>query len=146
MSAAFPRPAVFTATLGLASPEQDGMSLREYFAAHAPAVPDWFEPFAGNEPSIPSKLDRAEAMPQVPGFAALSQDHRNYLMAWATSGGDHWDAPEDVEVFTEAAWKLIEQREAEIREAKQRLAAQRFFRWRWYYADQMLAALDGRTA
>jgi hypothetical protein len=30
---AFPRPAVFTATHGLASPEQDGMTLRDYFAA-----------------------------------------------------------------------------------------------------------------
>ena len=32
---AFPRPAVFTATLGLASIEQDGMTLRDYFAAKA---------------------------------------------------------------------------------------------------------------
>ena len=32
---AFPRPAVFTVTHGLASVEQDGMSLRDYFAAKA---------------------------------------------------------------------------------------------------------------
>ena len=32
---AFPRPAVFTQTHGLASPEQDGMTLRDYFAAKA---------------------------------------------------------------------------------------------------------------
>lgn len=34
---AFPRPAVFTATQGLASPEKDGMSLRDYMAIHASA-------------------------------------------------------------------------------------------------------------
>ena len=32
---AFPRPAVFTQALGLASVEQDGMTLRDYFAAKA---------------------------------------------------------------------------------------------------------------
>ena len=32
---AFPRPAVFTAALGLASTEQEGMTLRDYFAAKA---------------------------------------------------------------------------------------------------------------
>ena len=32
---AFPRPAVFTKTHGLASVEQDGMTLRDYFAAKA---------------------------------------------------------------------------------------------------------------
>ena len=32
---AFPRPAVFTQTHGLASPEQDGMTLRDYFASKA---------------------------------------------------------------------------------------------------------------
>jgi hypothetical protein len=32
---AFPRPAVFTAVNGLASVEQDGMTLRDYFAAEA---------------------------------------------------------------------------------------------------------------
>lgn len=34
--AAFPRPAVFTEVLGLASPELDGMSLRDYFATNLP--------------------------------------------------------------------------------------------------------------
>ena len=32
---AFPRPAVFTQTHGLTSVEQDGMTLRDYFAAKA---------------------------------------------------------------------------------------------------------------
>jgi hypothetical protein len=32
---AFPRPAVYTQSHGLASPEQDGMSLRDYFASKA---------------------------------------------------------------------------------------------------------------
>jgi hypothetical protein len=32
---AFPRPAVFTQVHGLASVEQDGMTLRDYFAAKA---------------------------------------------------------------------------------------------------------------
>lgn len=32
---AFPRPAVFTGAQGLASIEQDGMTLRDYFAAKA---------------------------------------------------------------------------------------------------------------
>ena len=32
---AFPRPAVFTEVHGLASVEQDGMTLRDYFAAKA---------------------------------------------------------------------------------------------------------------
>lgn len=32
---AFPRPAVFTQALGLASTEQSGMTLRDYFAAKA---------------------------------------------------------------------------------------------------------------
>jgi hypothetical protein len=40
---AFPRPAVFTQTHGLASPEQDGMTLRDYFAAKAmhDVMADW---------------------------------------------------------------------------------------------------------
>ena len=35
---AFPRPAVFTPTHALASVEQDGMTLRDYFAAKAIVV------------------------------------------------------------------------------------------------------------
>jgi hypothetical protein len=38
---AFPRPAVFTAVHGLVSVEQDGMTLRDYFAAKAIPFIQW---------------------------------------------------------------------------------------------------------
>lgn len=48
---AFSRPAVFTEVLGLASVEQDGMTLRDYFAAHAPITwqdaIEWLDTYGG---------------------------------------------------------------------------------------------------
>jgi hypothetical protein len=72
-----------------------GMTLRDYFAAHAPAVPDWFK----HEPTSP--------MPHIVAGNETMREHVESKMIYN-------------------AW---------VNEQK----AFKFFAWRTFYADAMLA-------
>lgn len=88
-----------------------GMSLRAYFAAHAPAtVPDWFKP--AGLPPLPKK-------PEEPGPArlkALTEDQRKNVL--------------DRHAFELAAW-------TEVSDARE---CQRAAQWPWAWADLALGA------
>lgn len=115
-----------------------GMSLRSYFAAHAPAVPEWFEPFTGKEPSIPPQLQRLEALQSLASFAALPEEDVEYVTRWCDADGS-WNLAPRLHYLITESWDLIEAREIEIRRVKGLIHQTRFFKWRWHYADMMLA-------
>ena len=123
---AFPRP------LGSISGEewstaQEGMSLRDYFAAHAPPVPDWF---MAKEPDY-------AALPLPAGFF----DDKEKLEAWR----GHGDYLNDKDIKPE--WL------AEFQDRKERIRAHRvehdavvvrfrfarLAKWAFTYATEMVA-------
>jgi hypothetical protein len=115
-----------------------GMTLRDYFAAHAPEVPEWFK-FA--TPPLPTPLHYSVALTMVPGYRDLYDRDRNTLRTWMSDGS--YDIEPPLQAIGDAAHRLIAERNLQMQEAMRANAAGRFFAWRWYYADQMLA---GRSA
>jgi len=105
------------------------MNDRDYFAAHAPyQIPEWFRFDAGNNmprvPDAPSHwgaaqstefLDLKEERSRV---VDVSMEVAEFYARWLEARGKH------------AAWR------DQMRERK-------YFAWRWYYADQMIANRRG---
>lgn len=95
------------------SNDSNGMSLRDYFAAHAPRkIPDWFEP------KLTPLPERDPCWEWCEGCKSDSD----------CEGGKHCK-------------ELIEfnQHTARIRKLQQ---VERYSKWRWHYADLMLAERD----
>lgn len=127
-----------------------GMTLRDWFASHAPAeIPKWFEVEAD---PLPAKPD-----PQAFGFGG---EHLRAAQQWMRddAGADlisfmpshdglrmpksmHWDP------YPQSLIEQCRQFQAACRAWSQTVADQqrnhqvkKYFAWRWYYAQQMLAA------
>ena len=103
----------------------NGMELRDYLAAHAPAIPEWFR-LASNErcppaPSVPAYFDTA----QRAEFVSLKDGQLwpDQARAEVREFYEVWRAQKDVQDL----WRN------HMRERK-------FFAWRYHYADQMMAA------
>lgn len=101
----------------------DGMSLRQWYAAHAPAVPEWF------------RCEFDELVPKVPPVpihwtAELRSDFALLREGGIEAAGAH----EDVREF----WKLYEPARARLDAWRNRMREKKFFKWRWHYADMML--------
>lgn len=99
-----------------------GMSTRDYFAAHAPAMPDWFnwknpEPF----PAAP-RADKE-----------LSQEHYQQWQGLGDYLEDHEVAPE-VLAFRERRDDIL----AKQATWNQHDSFGKFTAWRWAYADAMV--------
>jgi hypothetical protein len=109
----------------------DGMNLRQYYAAHAPAeIPDWFEfTPATPRPAMPDK------------FTELTDEQRNQL-----EGLGDWleETQVDLEVV-EFARRLQKARE-ETKAWHLAKESGRYIAWRWHYADMMLSGGAGFTA
>lgn len=106
----------------------EAMSLRDYFAAHAPAVPDWFEPTMPEAPKHPA-LESADAW-------GLTDDQRELARQWRLD--PHWDADETDSAllpFCEA-FRDYWDASAGFQDEKTR---QRLAQWPWFYADMVLA-------
>lgn len=111
----------------------DGMTLREYFAAHAPAnVPTWFQ----HQP--PAKTHGDPPMPKVPEPPRDQAEGETYTDFTSRRA-------EMVEVYnaafqalkpTRAMWVL--QEAAWVR----RDCMARLVQWRWAYAEAMVAASE----
>lgn len=108
---------------GQANDCNEGMTLRDYFAVRAPVnIPYWF------------KHRRPEATyPPMPDVKELDEAHRKTAEDWIEDPA--FDLPEEIFFFGEkvtahraghAEW-LDTDRDA------------RYFQWRFYYADSMLA-------
>jgi hypothetical protein len=122
---AFPRP--MGSTTGRFNSSQEGMTLRDYFAASAPGeIPAWFKHAPAQErPTIP-----------VPHEALTEEQYKEWegLGDWlnpedASAEVRDFDAKYQVARETDAAWGVEQQ-------------VARYFAWRVFYAEQMIAALS----
>lgn len=102
----------------------EGMTLRDYFATHAPtSIPIWFthvEPSKDNLPAMPDHLQ-------------LDEVHQKIARDWEED--PVYDLPEELTWYGE---KVFAYRHAWALWRDENSAA-RFFQWRWHYADGMLA-------
>jgi hypothetical protein len=104
-----------------------GMTLRDYFAAHAPAeIPTWF-----------THVELAKTFPPMPEVEELDETHHKIAGDWRRDGC--FDLPEEIAWWGEkvvahrtgkASWEDLNRRE-------------RYVQWRWAYADMMLAERGG---
>lgn len=115
--------------------DRGGMTLRDYFAAHAPVeIPQWFQitdfPPLPAEPAVPEGLSergaklardwRNDPIFELSNYAAdneLPASDEPLLAAYASAMEAWWDAKEEHGRDKEAA---------------------RFFSWRWHYAAMMV--------
>lgn len=102
-----------------------GMTLRDYFAAKAPTVPDWFKHEATKPrpvlPDVPAHFTAKER----DELSQMSENLVNIIGSKSLAVESFWDHLGDVKREIDA-WRN-EQREL------------KFFKWSWYYADMMLA-------
>jgi hypothetical protein len=109
-------------------------SLRDHFAAHAPEVPPWFR-----WANLPVGLSITDALRLQPGYLSLSMQDIETLRLSDNDGVlELDDLPTHLHAIAAAANKAS--RESwEARSAAEKVREpERFFAWRWYYADQML--------
>ncbi len=105
---------------------ESGLSKREYFAAHAPEIPEWF---TGKSLDKPKEPKHWEEMPDG------SPDKR-ILMNWHRD--PCYDLPDHLKYYQEA-W---EGHSVMMGEWDRMNVQLRYFQWRVYYADNMLAELE----
>jgi hypothetical protein len=103
--------------------DHPGMTMRQWYAAHAPNAPEWFrldvEDMPTKIPAVPENWDAAERAE----FAMIKE---GTLPPAAAS--------DDVQVF----WKRYEQARLRAEAWRQEMRQKKFFAWRWFYADMML--------
>jgi hypothetical protein len=110
----------------------EGMSLRDWFATHAPEAPDWF---VYTDPDVPAQLSPREALNQTTGYSMLSKDEQETLYRWVRDGD--WDIDSN-EAIGLAAKALLDTNKAERDKALRARNFNRYFAWRWFYARYML--------
>lgn len=115
MKSAFPHPDGY-----------EGMSLREYFAAHAPTeIPAWFH-----------YTKPPKDFPKHPSLDEISTDendpHRREVDSWLQD--PIYDLPEELQWFANKVKAHYDGKEC-WEQAAQRA---RYFQWRWAYADAMI--------
>jgi hypothetical protein len=98
-----------------------GMSLRQYYAAHAPAVPDWF------------KYNHDERPPS-PHLSELTFDQAVQFKMWMSLRPPKEPLDPAVKDFIERKKSSKE----ELDEWRDRMREAKFFAWRWHYADMMM--------
>lgn len=109
--------------------DHPGMSLRDYFAAHAPAKPQrWFVPVMPDMPQIPEvPEERLEAY-----YRWIGDGEKNSLLQQAPA----W------------AQELYEKRHAASKAVegwRREYEKQRYIQWPWAWADHMLAGRDKKN-
>jgi hypothetical protein len=101
-----------------------GISKREYFAARAPKIPDWFTYTpTGELPILPSWQDLPEG------------EHKEIIREWQCD--PIYDLPEELMWFQKKLEAAVKERDDWHNEQY----AERFFQWRVFYADRMLQQL-----
>lgn len=103
---------------------EPGMSIRQWFAAHAPTeIPHWFE----HEPPSRASIPRLVTVDDV-----TLPEHKKIVKDWLCDAV--CDLPEELTWFVDMRLAYSEAFDAWERE---NLRA-RYFQWRWFYADAML--------
>lgn len=116
-------------TGGPAFPQQDdatgweGMTLRDYFIAHAPAEPqEWFEPVMPTRPAPVEVLQN------------LTQNERDQLEGW----GDYYSTSEITEPRIKAYCEARDQYNAEQKAWNRLELRERYIQWPAAWADAMI--------
>jgi hypothetical protein len=118
---AFPQPVAADSDGRLHYTEMPGMSLRAYFAAHAPEVPHWFEHVA---PAMGFKQPPTiEDLPEELKDAA--RDFLDSEEEQAPAGLEDWFEARKAGYAARAKWQ-----------SENHMA--RLTQWRWAYADAMM--------
>jgi hypothetical protein len=101
-----------------------GLTLLDYFAARAPIdIPDWFK---HREPEY--------TVPPRPNYMALAtKEHQDIALDWQRD--PCFDLPEELAWFGE----MMKTYRNAIAERDELNRVARFFQWRWYYANAMIA-------
>jgi hypothetical protein len=113
--------------------------LREYFAAHAPAeIPKWF-PWPSDVP-LPDDKEAIEFAREDPRWTALAMaDRRRVVRVLEGGGAGEKPGSETINAIAdEALAKYREYDRHRTAAANERIRV-RYIRWRWTYADMMLA-------
>jgi hypothetical protein len=122
---AFARTAAWSPAGTSISKSQEGMALRQYYAAHAPAMPAWFEP--------PRKTPK----PDLPsGGRALGLSGHELEQFNGLRNGTTTEQQVDLRVL--AVYRDFQRAEGALASWTIQGEEERFFAWRWHYADQML--------
>lgn len=104
--------------------------IRRYYAAHAPAAPEWFRLKTGDIPpkipAVPDNWDTAERAE----FAMIKEGTLQPAAAC-----------DDVQVF----WNRFEPARLRAEAWRDEMRQKKFFAWRWYYADMMLETERGES-
>lgn len=122
--------------------DPDDQTLRDYFAAHAPQPPDWFQPLMEPRPQIP-------AIP--PG---LSDEAAHLCDSWRcdphyvdleVSAAKRGFGPTEILAMQAWARDVLEAEKAMVAYDRRRLV-ERTIQWPWHYADLMLRARERNVA
>lgn len=101
---------------------QMGLTKREYFAAKAPAVPDWF-------------IHKQPIKPQRPQFNGTPDDDK-LIRNWHNDGFE--DLPDHLQWYADEWIKYQDERQMWEKENQKA----RFFQWSTYYADALIEQLN----
>lgn len=122
---AFPVNEEITDRIDMGTKIYTGVTKLEFFACNAPnEIPGWFEHVAPEKNITP--MPRWQDTPKV---------HHDYIKAWFM---DNQELPEELHWFG-VQYKKYEKEEREYRHADN---GARYFQWRRYYAEQLLAELS----
>lgn len=103
-----------------------GLSIWQYYAAHTPAIPNWFMPEGASE---------EDEAPSIPSTHGLNEFHKRQLAMVLADQLDRNDADLQVRSFLH---KFDEAKDGKDT-VKRRTLERRFFAWRKYYADMMVS-------
>lgn len=116
-----------------------GATLRDYFAARAPEVPEWYRP--AQLPPLPPILSNQAALALQPAYAELPEHNKLQLSEWMRD--DSWDLDDAVAAIGKAAKDAIAASVTARTAAGNAAETYRFIAWRWRYADLMLHGRAG---
>lgn len=120
---ALPRAAAWSPGGSSASDAQEGLSLRQWYATHAPDVPQWF------------RLDTEDLPPKVPAVPENWDAAERAEFAMIKEGTLPMEAAcDDVQIF----WRRYEPARVRAEAWREEMRQKKFFAWRWHYADMML--------
>ena len=110
-------------------------SLLDYHAAHAPEVPEWFEPTIRQRPYPPMTFETFKSQ--------LSEEDRYMVTHYWDDEGDCWAkyVPKELEDKVKYYFADWAQRSGELKHWKQDYEVQRIVQWRRLYAIEMINAL-----
>jgi len=103
---------------------------RRYYAAHAPAMPDWFvQKHSDDKPTLPDGSD----------LQASDREQFGNMVKGILD-------PQDASLLALAEFRAYARAQAALRKWERISQQDTYFAWRWFYADQMLKTEPKETA